>query len=157
MGLRGPPKGTPKTPGSGRKRGTPNRLKSPSLKAKMAKAQAEALERIENSVAKQTPLEFCLEQMRDVDNPPGFRLECARACIGYVHAKKAEEIGEKPVIIEKIERVIIRPPPQLDDPAPLDELPRTVVEPVAIPAARSSALDAVAVAGSRLDKMRGIN
>jgi hypothetical protein len=52
-------------------------------------------------LSKLTPLEFCLEQMRDTDNPPAFRLECAKAAMAYVHAKKAEEPGEKPVVIEK--------------------------------------------------------
>jgi hypothetical protein len=159
MAQRGRPKGMGKTPGSGRKKGTPNRMKSTAaIRAQMAEVQAAALERVEELVKKQTPLEFALQCMRDETNPPGFRLEACKIAMPYIHAKKADEPGEQPVQIHTIERVIIRPKDDPERPVQLDEIPHQVVEPGAIPiAAPPAAPDPVAVARDRIARMRGAN
>jgi hypothetical protein len=158
MAQRGRPKGMGKTPGSGRKKGTPNKIKSTAvIRAEMAELQAAALARVEETVAKQTPLEFALQCMRDESYPPGFHLEACKVAMPYIHAKKAEEIGEKPVVIEKIERVIVHAKPQPDDQVQLEELERTVVEPGVVRAEMASdqPADPVAVARDRIARLRG--
>jgi hypothetical protein len=66
-----------KTPGSGRKKGTPNKLSSRSVKrlAEQLVQQQQLAERQQLEGALQqplTPLEYCLQAMRDESNPPGF-------------------------------------------------------------------------------------
>jgi hypothetical protein len=179
-----PPKGTPKPPGSGRKRGTPNKLKAPSVKAKIAEAQAEALARVEETIAKQTPLEFALECMRDPSNPPGFRLEACKVAMPYIHAKMAEAPSDKVAQITEIRRIIVRPreteidehgverfidegeysngeplEPAATDPAEYKaaaERARVRRDALATPATAPEP-DPVAIARSRLDRMRGVN
>jgi hypothetical protein len=109
MGLRGPPKGTPKTPGSGRKRGTPNKVKSPDFRAKLLEAPEAAANRTEAIVSGLMPLEYMLQVMRDEENPPGFRMEAAKAAAQYCHAKKADEPTKEVKEITEIGRVIVSP------------------------------------------------
>jgi hypothetical protein len=90
MARRGRPPGSPKTPGSGRQKGTPNKLRAPKIKERIAAAQAAALDHIEGMVQRMTPLEKMLEMMNDPDNPPGLVLEAAKAAAPYVHAKKPD-------------------------------------------------------------------
>ena len=94
----GPPKGIPRTPGSGRKKGTPNKAS--------AKREAE--------VAKsgKTPLQFLLNRMRSKTAGMAERIECAKAAAMYVHPKPATTMdvdvtGE--IGLKIIERHIIDP------------------------------------------------
>src|SRR6266581_186664 len=68
-----------KTPGSGRKKGSKNKL---NRAAQLAKALAEA---------GMTPLEYMLYVMRDPKVRPERRDEMARAAAPYLHAKRAPE------------------------------------------------------------------
>jgi hypothetical protein len=90
----------------GRKKGTPNKAKTPKIRELAQKLAQE--HRLDNALAKMT-LEFALECMRDESMPPGFRLDAAKAAMPFCHAKKAEEAGEAPMIITEIQRVIVRP------------------------------------------------
>ncbi len=90
MAPRGRPPGSPKTPGSGRKKGTPNKIQAPKIKERIAQAQAVALERVEGLVQRMTPLEKMLDIMNDPCTPPGMVLEAAKAAAPYVHAKKPD-------------------------------------------------------------------
>jgi hypothetical protein len=87
---RGRPPGSPKTPGSGRKAGTPNKIQPPKLKERIAQAQATALERVEGMLTHMTPLQKMLNIMNDRDTPPGMVLEAAKAAAPYVHSKKPD-------------------------------------------------------------------
>lgn len=69
------PKGKPRPPGAGRKKGTPN-------KATAAVAQAVA-------ESGQTPLDFMLGVMRDEGKDFGVRLDAAKSAAPYVHPKLA--------------------------------------------------------------------
>jgi hypothetical protein len=167
-----PPKGTPKPPGSGRRKGTPNRVKTPSVRAKLAEMQAEALERTENALGKLTPLEFALQCMRDESNPPGFRLEACKVAMPYVHAKVAEQPSEVLQQITEIRRIIVSPREVEIDEQGNERLVNEgrysngdIVEPSGDPVDRSDPKllpsfdprpDPVAVARSRLDRMRGM-
>ena len=68
-----------KTPGSGRKKGSKNKL---NRAAQLAKALAEA---------GMTPLEYMLYVMRDPKVRPERRDEMAKAAAPYLHAKRAPE------------------------------------------------------------------
>ena len=92
----GSPKGIPRTPGSGRKKGTPNKAS--------AKREAE--------VAKsgKTPLQFLLNRMRSKTAGMAERIECAKAAAMYVHPKPATTMDVTGVIgLRIIERHIIDP------------------------------------------------
>lgn len=94
--MSGPRKGTRKTPGSGRKKGTPNK----------ASAKREA------AVAKsgKTPLQFLLDRMRGKTAPMAERIECAKAAAMYVHPKPATTMDVTGEIgLKVIERRIIDP------------------------------------------------
>lgn len=69
------PKGTPRPPGAGRKKGTPNRAT-----AELAARLAETGE---------TPLEFMLATMRDIDKEFHVRLDAAKSAAPYIHPKLA--------------------------------------------------------------------
>jgi hypothetical protein len=56
-----------------------------------------------------------MEFARDTDNPPGFRLEAAKAALPYVHSKAPDATPAPMVQITHIERVIIKPPRRDDD------------------------------------------
>ena len=75
----GRPKGTPKT--GGRKKGTKNKRMS------MPDVVHEAV--VQAVIRAETPLEFMLAAMRDVNQPMPFRAEMAKAAAPYVHAKLA--------------------------------------------------------------------
>jgi len=75
----GRPKGTPKT--GGRKKGTKNKRMS------MPDVVHEAV--VQAVILAETPLEFMLAAMRDVNQPMPFRAEMAKAAAPYVHAKLA--------------------------------------------------------------------
>ncbi len=75
----GRPKGTPKT--GGRKKGAKNKRMS------MPDVVQEAV--IQAVIRAETPLEFMLATMRDVNQPMLFRAEMAKAAAPYVHAKLA--------------------------------------------------------------------
>jgi hypothetical protein len=81
--------------------GTPNKLKAPTIKQLAQERQ------LEGELEKQTPLEFALQMMGDKSNPTGFRLECAKAAMAYVHAKKADEPSKEVREIIEIRRVIV--------------------------------------------------
>jgi hypothetical protein len=158
-----PPRGSPKPPGSGRKKGSKNKLSTRNVKQlaeelvqdKLAAQQQQLDETTSHPL---TPLQYCLEAMRDESNPPGFRLECAKATLPYMHAKVAEAPSDKPVEIHTIERVIIHAKRQSDDVAPLEEIHRIEVEPGAVPAAPPERpADPLLVARSRLDRLKGVN
>jgi len=92
----GPPKGIPRTPGSGRKKGTRNKAS--------AKREAE--------VAKsgKTPLQFLLDVMRDKKAPKAERIECAKAAALYVHPKPATTVDVTGDLkLKVIQRVIVDP------------------------------------------------
>lgn len=94
--MSGPPKGRPRTPGSGRKKGTPNK----------ASAKREA------AVAKsgKTPLQFLLDVMRDKKAPKAERIECAKAAALYVHPKPATTVDVTGDLkLKVIQRVIVDP------------------------------------------------
>jgi hypothetical protein len=175
--LMAPPRGSPKPPGSGRKKGSKNKLSARSVKQlaeelvqqKRLSAQRQLDEAISHPL---TPLQFCLEAMRDPSNPPGFRLECAKASMAYVHAKKAEEPGDKPAQVTEIVRLIVQDPRTCPDTHPdvrRDMIQDGAARGVPIPEPdelglveraaphAAPALDPLTVARSRLDKMRGIN
>jgi hypothetical protein len=104
-----------KTPGSGRKRGTPNKQKRPSVKQLAEELVQEKLAlqqgQVDAALKEQTPLEFLLEYMRDLSNPPKERIECAKAALPYVHAKIAEEQqGDGVEHVTEIRTVIVKPP-----------------------------------------------
>jgi hypothetical protein len=162
-----------KTPGSGRKKGTPNKLKAPTLKViaeklvqdKLAAQQAQ----LDGVLQEQTMLELVVSFARDSSYPPGFRLDAAKAALPYLHSKKAEETSDgDPVVISRVERIIVRAPDNPHDPARLPA-PHEIVEPgevrSSMPAAQEPAPwqsqadlpDAVTRARGRLDRMRGIN
>src|SRR5882762_1580118 len=71
-----------KTPGSGRKKGSKNKI---NRAAQLAKALAEA---------GMTPLEYMLYVMRDPKVRPERRDEMAKAAAPYLHAKRAPENKE---------------------------------------------------------------
>jgi hypothetical protein len=176
MGLRGPPPGRPKTPGSGRKKGSVNKIRPPNIKAKIAEMQQAALARVEETVAKQTPLEFALQCMHDDSFPPGFRLEACKVAMPYVHAKMAEQSNDKITQVTEIRRIIVSPR-EVD----VDENGNTTVtnegryangdrvepgDPAEYKAAADLAranrdappeTDPLTLARSRLDRMRGIH
>jgi len=62
-------------PGAGRKPGVRNKKTA----ALLDRVQAEG----------QTPLEFLLDQMRNINNPRDIRIDAAKAAAPYVHAKLA--------------------------------------------------------------------
>jgi hypothetical protein len=98
------PKGLPKT--GGRKAGVQNKPKVPNLRKMMEeKLQAEA----EATVAKMSPLEFALQCMRDPSYPPGFRLEACKVAMPYVHSKCADQPSEQVQQITEIRRIIVSP------------------------------------------------
>ena len=67
------PKGKPRPPGVGRKKGVPNKATA----AKVAAVSASGM----------TPLDFLLSVMRDVDNPLPVRIDAGKAAAPYVHPK----------------------------------------------------------------------
>jgi hypothetical protein len=148
ISIMAPPRGTPKPPGSGRKKGTPNRVKTPSVRAKIAEIQAEALERVENTLGKQTPLEFALACMHDDSYPPAFRLEACKIAMPYIHAKKAEEPNQDKPVITEIRQIIVHPRDYTDEdreliskgfsPAPYEVHPRRSLDDLAQPDEASS-------------------
>src|SRR6266576_6848200 len=75
----GRPKGTPKT--GGRKKDTKNKRMS------MPDVVHEAV--LQAVIRTETPLEFMLAGMRDVNQPMQFRAEMAKAAAPYVHPKLA--------------------------------------------------------------------
>jgi hypothetical protein len=91
----------------GRKKGTPNKSKKPTI-MQLAKRLVEE-KQLAGEMEKQTPLEFLLAVMHDDSFPPGARIECAKAALPFCHAKKAEEPSDKAVQITVIRRVIVRP------------------------------------------------
>jgi hypothetical protein len=115
--------------------------------------------------------------MRDLSNPPKERIECAKACLPFVHAKKAEEIGGEQVQhITEVRNVIVTPPKYEERdreflnetferqglPHRIDENGATVrstqpAEPRAGPLSSPAERDPVADARSRLDRLRGVN
>jgi hypothetical protein len=159
MAQRGRPKGIGKTPGSGRKRGTPNRIKSPDLKAKIAEAQQATLSRVKAVASGLTPLEYMLACVRDETMPPGFRLDAAHKAAPYVHAKCADQPSDQPVQIHEIVQVIVPSKRAPDEPVAQDEIPRQMVESCVVRAEMEleTAPDPLTVARSGLDKMRGTN
>jgi hypothetical protein len=96
----------------GRKKGTPNKSKRPTI-MQLAKRMAEE-QQLAGELQKQTPLEFLLSIMQDPTYQPGARIECAKACLPFCHAKKADEPSEKAVVINEIRRIIVRPPERHD-------------------------------------------
>jgi ElaB/YqjD/DUF883 family membrane-anchored ribosome-binding protein len=89
-------KGSPKTSGSGRKKGTPNK----------ASAKREA----EIAKSGKTPLQFLLDRMRNKEAQMADRIECAKAAAMYVHPKPATtlDVGGE-IGLKIIERRIVRP------------------------------------------------
>jgi hypothetical protein len=87
----------------GRKKGSLNKAKLGIKAQKVVEAQLEA------ALAKgeKSPLEVMLEFMRDIDNPPGFRGEMAKAAAPYVHSKAPEAQPEGHIQITRIERIIV--------------------------------------------------
>lgn len=75
-----------KTPGSGRKKGTPNK--------RQGKVKAELKRAVE--IQGQTPLEFMLSIQNDELLPLEFRADMAKAAAPYVHAKPTEKPPETP-------------------------------------------------------------
>jgi hypothetical protein len=108
-----PPRGFPKPPGSGRKKGSKNKLSARSVKQIAEELVQQKLDaeqaQLDGALAELTPLQYCLDAMRDPSNPPGFRLECAKASLPYVHAKMAETPGDKVTQITEIRRIIVSP------------------------------------------------
>jgi hypothetical protein len=149
------PKGGIKPPGSGRKKGTPNKIKSTAaIRAQMAELQAAALARTEDALGKQTPLEFALENMRDITNPPGFRLECAKLAAPYIHSKKADEPTDQVVQITEIRNIVVEPKDYTDE-----DRERARIGPPSGSVERIEPMVAPSVndATSRLAKLRGIH
>jgi hypothetical protein len=81
----GRPPGLPKT--GGRKKGTPNKVKGKATLERQAMAAVSAGE---------TPLEFLLRVMRDVQQPMDVRIGAAKAAAPYCHRqlKAVEHMGE---------------------------------------------------------------
>jgi hypothetical protein len=94
------PRGAPKTPGSGRKKGSRNK-RTLALEAEIA-------------ASGEIPLDYMLRIMRDPNADDRRRDEMAIAAAPYVHPRLAavthagEDGGH--VRIERIERVIVDPP-----------------------------------------------
>jgi hypothetical protein len=168
----------------GRRAGTPNKPKSPTerqqVKQRIAEAQEAAADRAEAIVNGLMPLEYMLQVMRDEENPPGFRMEAAKAAAQYCHAKMAEAPSDKVSQITEIRRIIIAPREvEIDEQGngrlinegeysngePLEPVASDPAEyKAAADEARAKrdalappAPDPVAAARSRLDKMRGIH
>ena len=94
-----------KTPGSGRRKGTPNK-KTAALRVRLAQIKAD------------TPLEFMLTIMRDVTLPPRVRFEAAKAAAPYIHPKAPEKRpDDQRVHITEIRRIIVDPV-RVDDGVP---------------------------------------
>src|SRR5262245_51107460 len=75
------PKGLPKTPGSGRKRGTPNK-------------HHRVRDRHEAMIRGMTPLQHMLSVMRDETAEPHRRDEMARSAAPYIHPRRLPETAE---------------------------------------------------------------
>jgi hypothetical protein len=77
-GRRGRPKGLPKPPGSGRRKGTPN---------KVTKAHKEALAKLRYD--SKDPMSFFISVMRNPDAPFDTVMAAARELMPYSHPKLA--------------------------------------------------------------------
>lgn len=90
-------------PGSGRKKGSPNKKTA----ALVAAVEASGI----------TPLDYMLDLMRDGSQPPDIRFEAAKAAAPYVHPKLAavEHTGKDGEPIEHrvtaVEWRVVRPDP----------------------------------------------
>src|SRR5262245_38563467 len=74
-------KGQPKTPGSGRKRGTPNKTHRPAFANRYRRGG-------------QLPLDYMLEVMRSSKASDLRRDDMAKAAAPYLHARRVPETGE---------------------------------------------------------------
>jgi hypothetical protein len=103
----------------GRQKGSKNKIKAPpSLRQQVEaslkpKPKAEVFtEAIENEP---TMLDIVMEFARDLANPPGFRLEAAKAALPYLHSKAPEAAPPPMIQITHIERVIVKASRRDDD------------------------------------------
>jgi hypothetical protein len=96
----------------GRQKGSKNKPKLP-LRQLAAEPKAEVFtEAIENEP---TMLDIVMEFARDLANPPGFRLEAAKAALPYLHSKAPEAAPPPMIQITHIERVIVKASRRDDD------------------------------------------